>query len=141
MNLKHDSMSNTLSDLDKERIWIPQIIFYNNPERNYIKTDPLSILSIRRDGKAETKFNFHINEFEEFKGNENTLFFENLLEMKLTCDLELHYYPFDTQHCFITVRLIPINNAINLFSHAGNSLNLIWVIKRMNFNDFQKKFK
>jgi hypothetical protein len=113
-------MSNTLSDLDKERIWIPQILFYNNPERNYILTDPLSILSIRREGKAAKKFNFQLNEFEEFKGNENTLFFENLLEMKLTCDLELHYYPFDTQHCFITVRLITIHHATNLLFHEGN---------------------
>jgi len=118
-------MSNTLSDLDNKRIWLPQIIFYNNPERNYILTDPLSILSIRREGKAAKKFNFQLNEFEEFKGNENTLFFENLLEMKLTCDLELHYYPFDTQHCFITVRLIPINHATNLLFQEGDSLSLI----------------
>lgn len=114
LNLKTDSMSNLLNDDEKQIIWIPNIIFYNNPETNYVKIDPLTTLYIQKEGQPENGFNFTLNEYQQFKGSENGLVYENMYELKFHCELELHFYPFDTQHCFLNVR------HFIYFSHFSN---------------------
>ena len=91
------------------RIWIPKIIFENDQSRVFIKYEDLSMIKINRLGKAKSKFNFILNEYEEFAGSENPLVFENIYELKLNCELELHFFPFDTQHCLINVSKHDVN--------------------------------
>ena len=94
---------NILNEKDQGRIWIPNILFYNNPERSFIRSDSLSSVVIERDGDSINKFSFEKNEFDEFEGNQNLLIYENIYDMQLTCQFEFHFYPFDTQQCFIKV--------------------------------------
>ena len=92
-----------MDDDDKDRVWIPKIVFDNNPGRTFVKITPLSALSVRLQGKPTNSFSFEINEYEEFKGSENGLVFENIYDLKMNCKFQLHYYPFDSQQCYITV--------------------------------------
>ena len=92
-----------MNEKDKDKIWIPNIVFSNSPDKIYTKVDSLSALNVIRRGNMLRKFNFEQNEFEEFQGNENPIIFENIYFLKLTCKFDLHYYPFDTQTCLITV--------------------------------------
>ena len=92
-------MSKALS----KKIWIPKVFFENDLKRTYIKNEELSAIKVRKLSNPETKFNFQLHEHQEYEGTENPLVFENSYELKLGCELELHYYPFDTQHCFIKV--------------------------------------
>ena len=95
-----------MNEQDKNLIWIPKIVFDNNPERTFVEISPLSALSILLKGNLTRKFNFDLNEYEEFQGSENPVVFENIYDLKMNCKFELHFYPFDSQHCFITVSFI-----------------------------------
>jgi len=55
------------------------------------------------EGVPELNYNPELTVNEEFGGMFNPLIFSRRFEMKFGCDFELHYYPFDTQHCFINV--------------------------------------
>jgi hypothetical protein len=103
VNLKNDKTGNSLSGTERELIWLPKLVFENNPEGKFIKNEDLSVLTVRKEGNPENHFDFIKNEFEKFDGNKNPVIYENKYDMKLTCNLELHYYPFDDQHCFIEV--------------------------------------
>ena len=92
-----------MNERDQGKIWIPKIIFYNNPKRYFIKSDALSSISIKCEGTSNNKFSFEQNEYDEFQGNENSIIFENMYDLQLTCKFEFHFYPFDTQQCFIMV--------------------------------------
>lgn len=104
-----------MNDDDKSRIWIPKIVFDNNPGRKFVKITPLSALSVKYQGQPHNNFNFEINEFEEFRGNENPLVFENIYDLKMNCKFDFHYYPFDTQQCFISVSDIHVFFVISYF--------------------------
>ena len=103
MNLKEYTLLNSMNEKDKDRIWIPNIVFDNCPARTYVQIDALSSLNVIRRGNFLKKFTFEQNEYQEFQGKENPIIFENIYFLKLTCKFDLHYYPFDTQACFIKV--------------------------------------
>lgn len=105
MNLKNDSNINRLDPDDRENIWIPNLVFENNADDAYIKNDALSSINVKMEGEPELKQTLDLLENEEFKGMFNPLIFARTYEMKLGCDFELHYYPFDTQKCYIVVRI------------------------------------
>ena len=90
-----------LSKIDSQKIWIPKVVFENDQKRAFIKNEELSAVKVRKVSRQETKFNFQLQEHEEYDGSENPLVFENSYELKLNCELELHNYPFDTQQCLI----------------------------------------
>ena len=95
---------NTIGEKGKKFVWIPNLIFDNSPTGIYIKIDPLSSLSVIPKEEPETKFDFDLQEFEEFQGVSNPLSLKNNYELLLGCDFDLHYYPFDRQKCFISVK-------------------------------------
>ncbi len=105
MNLNNDSNINRLDPDDRENIWIPNLVFENNADDAYIKNDALSSINVKMEGEPELKQTLDLLENEEFKGMFNPLIFARTYEMKLGCDFELHYYPFDTQKCYIVVRI------------------------------------
>lgn len=111
MNLKNDSNINRLDPDDRESIWIPNLVFENNADDAYIKNDALSSINVKMEGEPELKQTMDLLENEEFNGMFNPLIFARTYEMKLGCDFELHFYPFDTQKCYIVVRII-----VDLFS-------------------------
>ena len=92
---------NVLSKADSKKIWIPKVVFENDKKRTYIKNGELSVIKVIKTLSGKISFNFHLHEHQEFKGLYHPLWFENIYELKLSCELELHFYPFDSQQCFI----------------------------------------
>ena len=106
INLKNGSNEvNTIGEKEKDIVWIPNLIFENSPEGVYIQNHALSSLSVKAKEEPETKFDFSFQEFEELNGKSNPLSFKSSYELKLGCEFDLLYYPFDSQECFITVNL------------------------------------
>ena len=97
-------MLNAVNEQDQSKIWIPNLVFENSPEKKYIANEALSTLSVKKDGSPERKFSFQLNEYEEYDGEMTPLVYGNMFDLKLMCELDLHFYPFDTQTCFIKVR-------------------------------------
>ena len=106
VNLKKDLALNAFDHTIRERLWVPNLVFENNPNGWFVRNEPLSVLRVQQKGHPGMKFDFKIHEYQEYTGAENPIVFENIYEMKLSCEMELHYYPFDTQHCFILVSKI-----------------------------------
>lgn len=107
---------NVLSKEDGKKIWIPKVFFENDLKKTYIKNEELSVVKIRKVMHEETKFNFQLFEHEEYYGSQNPLVFENSYELKLSCELDLHYYPFDNQQCLIQASSIRV---FKLIWHFG----------------------
>jgi len=105
-NLKNNSkLENTVGQKERNKIWIPSLVFDNSQKDAYIKNDALSSLSVKLVGLPELKINSDLQENEEFSGSTNPLVYARNFELILNCEFELHYYPFDTQQCYIVVRV------------------------------------
>ena len=103
MNLKNETSANALKGMDRYKVWIPNLFFENDAKGDYVRVLPLSVLMVQKEGNPELKFDSNLNEYLEYKGTENPILFENIYDMKLMCELELHLYPFDSQTCYIKV--------------------------------------
>ena len=100
-------MLNAVNEQDQVKLWIPNLVFENSLEKKYVRNEALSTLSIKKEGNFERKFSFEMNEYEEYDGKMTPFVYANTYDMKLMCELDLHFYPFDTQTCYIKVRRIP----------------------------------
>ena len=117
INLKNGSDEvNTIGEKDSKIVWIPNLIFENSPSGVYIQNHALSSLSVTAKEEPLSKFDFNFQEFEEFSGISNPLCFKSSYELKLGCEFELLYYPFDYQECYITVKFALYNFCFNLLS-------------------------
>ena len=96
-------MMNAVNENDQSRIWIPNLVFENSPKKKYISNEALSTLNIKKTGDFKRKFSFALNEYEEYDGITTSLVYGNKFNLRLMCELDLHFYPFDTQTCFIQV--------------------------------------
>jgi hypothetical protein len=105
-------LSNTLGEEEQKNVWIPNLLFENSQSGTFTENEPMSVLRVQHMGQPVTKFNFKLNEFEEFEGNANPLVYENNYDLKLDCEFELRNFPFDSQKCYITVRALPIKSFI-----------------------------
>ncbi len=101
-------LSNTLGEEEQKSVWIPNLLFENSQSGTFTNNEPMSVLRVKHRGEPVTNFNFQLNEYEEFEGNANPLVYENNYDLKLDCEFELHYFPFDYQKCYITVRALSI---------------------------------
>jgi len=105
-NLKNNSLLNAVNEEDQNRIWIPNLVFENSLDKKFIAIEPLSTLSIKKESSSVRRFSFELNESEEYDGKKTELVYGNIFDMRLLCELDLHFYPFDTQTCFIKVSLL-----------------------------------
>ncbi len=104
VNLKNNTKRvNAVGPDERNKIWIPNLVFDNSPNDAYIKNDALSSLIIKKEGPTTLKLNQNLQENEESTGNSNPLEYARNYELELGCDFQLHNYPFDSQMCSIKV--------------------------------------
>jgi len=104
VSLKNGSTrGNTVSKMEREQIWIPSLVFGNSVKDAFIRVDELSALIVKQQHKPHTILNYDLNENDIYVGSMNPLIFERIYELKLRCEFELHFYPFDIQKCHIQV--------------------------------------
>ena len=54
-NLKYDSNLNTLSAVEKQLIWVPEIVFDNNHMKQETLNDEKSFIVLKRQGNYKSK--------------------------------------------------------------------------------------
>lgn len=64
-NLKQESHLNTISTLDKNKIWMPRVVYSNTEKKDESSTDDKAFVTIARKGqfessKSESLYNTHI---------------------------------------------------------------------------------
>ena len=110
--LHKSNMSNLIGNEERNRLWIPPIIF-NNTDSNHMVTNdnPSALLFVERRGKRALIDLADINEGYSYKGSENPLVYTADYDLVNHCVFNLHHYPFDTQTCSIQV------NTAHILSH------------------------
>jgi hypothetical protein len=104
VNLKNSTKRvNAVGPDERNKIWIPNLVFDNSPNDGYIKNDALSSLIVKKEGQTTLKLNQNLQENEESSGDSNPLEYARNYELELGCDFQLHNYPFDSQMCSIMV--------------------------------------
>ena len=82
---------------------IPNLVFDNSLDDDFIQIDSLLSLKIRQKGKATSYINSQLQENEIYSGNENPLILSRIYELIFHCEFELRNFPFDTQICLMAV--------------------------------------
>jgi hypothetical protein len=104
VNLKTDERhKNIIGSEERDKIWIPNLVFDNSIEDFQIMNDAFSSLMINQTGNSTTSLNSQLQEDERYDGTDNNLVYFRSYKMKLLCNFEQHFYPFDTQTCYIKV--------------------------------------
>lgn len=67
--MKAESHFNTISSFDKDKIWMPQVVYINTEKKEESSVDGKAYVTVERKGqyessKSESLYNTHI-----FKGN------------------------------------------------------------------------
>ena len=101
LNLNRSETKNLLSEADKEKMWIPYIVFQN--VEDYMSTDRLD--TVRISPNPEFKYirgsKVDMMNYRVFSGSENILKYERELNAEVSCDFNVAWFPFDSQVCFL----------------------------------------
>jgi hypothetical protein len=104
VNLKKDERrKNIIGPEEREKIWVPNLVFDNSVEDVQISNDPFSSLIVNDTGNSTIIFNGNLQEDKQYDGSDNGIMYSRVYKMKLLCSFEQQKYPFDSQTCFIKV--------------------------------------
>ena len=100
-NLKREKFLNTMSSSDKSKIWLPQVVFFNNPSKLESANDEQAFVTISRNGeRIESPLN-NLENVHSYQGSENSLTVSRFYSLPFICNFKMNMYPFDTQTCKI----------------------------------------
>jgi len=104
VNLKNETgRKNIIGKRERDKIWIPHLVFDNSVKDFQIKNDDFSSLMVDQNKNATKELNIYLQEDERYNGSENNLIYSRTYQIKLMCEFEQHNYPFDHQICKIKV--------------------------------------
>ena len=128
-NLKKDLFLNALTEGDKDRIWLPIVVYGNTDQKEttrqgWIEEWCTSVV-VSRDGSFTRQVlkqdnltistRSEVNEVEEreiFKGSENRLIMTQTYTHEFQCVYRLDNYPFDKQTCSIDITTSELDRSI-----------------------------
>ena len=115
LNLKDNSFLNTLGQDEKNKIWVPEIVFYNTEKKDESLNDMKSYIVIQREGDNEQTEMTSIHNGNIFNGEENSIVKKRVYDIKFLCNFNMEYYPFDIQTCYMQFKMK---------GNSGNFVNL-----------------
>ena len=115
----------------RNEIWLPNLVFENSIPEVKIQNDDFSSLTVKKEGNPEVQAykifpqaTTNSQESEKYSGESNPLVFARNYELKLGCEFMLHFYPFDTQTCFLKVIFMKVHQLyINVTVETGDPDN------------------
>ena len=116
---------NIINDEERQSIWIPPLVFSNSQDNGILTNDGKTIISILK--MSEPKFNSHkeLHNAAIFEGSDTLIKYTREYQMKMICNYELQFYPFDHQICTIDVE-IPVffQDYIDIYPQNTNNLGV-----------------
>ena len=96
---------NIINDKESQSIWIPPLVFTNSKDNGILANDEKTIISILK--MSEPKFNNYkeLRNAAIFEGRDTLIKYTREYQMKMICNYELQFYPFDRQICTIDVEI------------------------------------
>ena len=101
LNLKEDVNLNTLTEEFRNKIWIPEVIFYNTQSKLQSLNDANVFATVKRAGKYLTSPQWQVQNSFTFQGGENPITLSRVYDIDFICEFTMEVFPFDTQTCSI----------------------------------------
>ncbi len=102
---------------ERDRIWIPRLIFSNSLPEVQLLNDDLSFLMVRQESQSTLNSENEIVENRIYDGDLNPIIYEKFLDLNLRCNYEFSTYPFDQQYCNIQVDFQQFLKLVALHTH------------------------
>jgi hypothetical protein len=96
-NLKQGPAGNTLSEFEQRNIWTPLIVCVNTENKDVTNLSSNSHLKISRFGNYSRSKLEVVEEFNIFKGEDNSVLWTEDYSKSLKCVFNLGMFPFDKQ--------------------------------------------
>ena len=94
---------NSLQPQEMEKIWFPYFIFDNTKKKNLSLLDGKASIKVLKIGSGILSGSDDTENKYIFDGFENLLEYRRFYSLEFECEYGFHWYPFDTQICFIDV--------------------------------------
>ncbi|XP_076056073.1 uncharacterized protein LOC143034060 [Oratosquilla oratoria] len=115
-NLKENTKLNSIYTESRKSLWLPSIQV-SNEERLEGWTAPRGQLLVARQGRPT-----HVTPDLRYSGEENPVLYELELSNYVHCVFDLTFYPYDVQHCLVTITFD--NLTPGTFELSVNSSNI-----------------
>ena len=96
-NLLPLQFQNSLSEAEKDDLWIPILTSINTANQERSKRDNNSLVTVARLGSLEKSGLHEAQNIFIYKGEENPLHVSRVYSTKWLCNYDMTWYPFDTQ--------------------------------------------
>ena len=103
-NLRAESNMNPIRPAETEKIWFPEFYFDNTREKVKNIIDDSAVLRVLRNGSGGLSSSEDTENKLIFRGGENWLQYQRFYSQLFHCELHLHWYPFDSQTCYIDIK-------------------------------------
>ena len=94
---------NGLKPTEIETIWFPNFVFENTNQKLNSLVDDKASLSVLKVGEGKLNGNQNTENKLIFNGKENPVQYERFYSLLFQCEFSLHWYPFDTQDCYLDI--------------------------------------
>ena len=116
-NLKSDEDMNSLTLDEQITIWTPTIVFWNTKQQLRTINDKNTFISIRREVNGSKIGKDSSEDIEIFNGKDNMISMSRVYSMKLFCEYDMLWYPFDQQTCYIQLMMDGVlENCVSLLA-------------------------
>ena len=106
-NLLSFQFQNSLSEAEKDDLWVPTLTFINTANQKRSKKDNNSLVTVARLGSLERSGLDEERNIYIYKGEENPLHVSRVYSTKWLCNYDMTWYPFDTQvGCVLLIKNI-----------------------------------
>ena len=104
-NIKMDETMNVVTIEELNRIWLPIIVFDNTESDQRTILDGKAFATIKRMNRGIGSDSTISEDIDIYKGSENTITMSRLYNIEFFCDYDMRWFPFDTQTCFMVLKL------------------------------------
>ena len=105
-NLKADSRMNSLLYEEKQKLWVPTIIFQNTSAQLTTKNDEKSRMKVLKQQNGTFNTDGLMSEdIDIYEGRKNPIVMSRVYDIEFLCGFKMQWYPFDTQTCHLEFML------------------------------------
>jgi len=138
-NLKLQRSSNSLSEEEVKKIWIPYVVFENSEHSDATKSDADTEVLITREGEYTQSSDEITEERNIFLGKGNRITFQQVFTKEFECEYQLQLYPFDTQRCTINLEVREVERELVVIqpekiTNLGSTVLTQYIITNMTLN-------
>ena len=105
-NLKDNAKMNTLLYEEKQKLWVPRIIFQNTKAQLTTRHDEKSRMKVLKQQNGTFNVDGLLSEdIDIYEGSNNPIIMSRVYDIEFLCGFQMQWYPFDTQTCYLEFML------------------------------------